>query len=153
MRLDQPAIGRQFESWHMAFAQPPASELQKFSQASWEDAMPVTRSSIEKPIGLMLALDSGADGWLGATGPRSDGGSSPTPLRRRDDARVSGSATVVELQQHVTQRREPGGEAGQHAERVGERVGAFRAAADVHPRLQPFQADAERAQQQRHRHP
>ncbi len=47
---------RSFESWHMGFVRPPATAIQSLSQAAWEDAIPYTRSGVEKSEGLGLLL-------------------------------------------------------------------------------------------------
>lgn len=54
--LDAPASERQFASWHMAFCEPPASEMQGLETASWEEAIPMTRTLYERSPGLALLL-------------------------------------------------------------------------------------------------
>ena len=54
--LSAPASERQFASWHMAFCEPPESELQALETASWEEAVPMTRTTYERSEGLALLL-------------------------------------------------------------------------------------------------
>ena len=54
--LNAPSRGRQFQSWHMGFCEPPETELQTLATASWEEAIPITRVSYERSEGLGLLL-------------------------------------------------------------------------------------------------
>jgi FAD-dependent sensor of blue light len=54
--LDSPGGRRHFTEWHMAFAEPPNSELQMLSNAAWDESIPLTRDGIEKPEALALVL-------------------------------------------------------------------------------------------------
>lgn len=54
--LNAPASQRQFASWHMAFCEPPESDLQALETASWEEAVPMTRATYERSPGLALLL-------------------------------------------------------------------------------------------------
>lgn len=54
--LNAPASQRQFASWHMAFCEPPESGLEELETASWEDAIPMTRTIYERSQGLALLL-------------------------------------------------------------------------------------------------
>jgi hypothetical protein len=54
--LHAPSGSRQFESWHMGFSQPPQTELQILANASWEEAIPVTRDTYARSEGLGLLL-------------------------------------------------------------------------------------------------
>ena len=51
-----PADGRLFDSWHMGFVHATGSAMQALSQAAWEDAIPYTRTDMEKSEGLGLLL-------------------------------------------------------------------------------------------------
>jgi hypothetical protein len=55
--LNTTASERQFESWHMGFCSPPQTELQLLATASWEDAIPMTRSTQKRSQGLGLLLN------------------------------------------------------------------------------------------------
>ena len=54
--LNALANERQFASWHMAFCEAPESELQALETASWEEAIPMTRTTYERSQGLALLL-------------------------------------------------------------------------------------------------
>lgn len=56
-------VRREFSAWHMGFCEPPASVLQQLAQARWEEAMPVTRDTVEESVGLGLALQYWSQ-WL-----------------------------------------------------------------------------------------
>lgn len=51
-----PSCSRQFESWHMGFCEPPQTVLQTLATASWEEAMPITRTDYECSEGLGFLL-------------------------------------------------------------------------------------------------
>lgn len=46
--MDAPGLQRHLPSWHMAFAEAPASELQILSNACWDESIPLTRTGMEK---------------------------------------------------------------------------------------------------------
>jgi len=52
----QPIATRQFESWHMAFCEPPGSALQELSNNTWEESMPITRNSFDRSEHLEMVL-------------------------------------------------------------------------------------------------
>lgn len=54
--LDASSDQRQFKDWHMAFAEPPSSEVQALANADWDTSMPITRSTYAKSEGLGMAL-------------------------------------------------------------------------------------------------
>jgi Sensors of blue-light using FAD len=67
-RLNQPIATRQFENWHMAFAQAPSSVLEELSNEYWEMTLPGLQSSQYHSPGLTLLLDF----WRSARDGRTD---------------------------------------------------------------------------------
>lgn len=55
--MRKPQAERHFSSWHMGFADAPATALQELSQAAWEDAMPLTRTTFETTESIALVLE------------------------------------------------------------------------------------------------
>ena len=53
---DALASERQFAAWHMAFCEAPESELQALETASWEETIPMARTTYERSQGLALLL-------------------------------------------------------------------------------------------------
>jgi hypothetical protein len=55
--LRNPVAERQFGSWHMGFTAAPQTAMQELSQFAWEESIPLTRTTLETPPGLALALE------------------------------------------------------------------------------------------------
>ncbi len=47
---------RYFETWHMGFCDAPETAVQQLANASWEQAMPITRDEFQGSKGLELAV-------------------------------------------------------------------------------------------------
>lgn len=75
--FDAPVGTRQFESWYMGFCAPPENALQAIATADWINAMPLTRSTLEKSEALSIVLSYWSR-WV-ADRPHSDTG----PFRGR----------------------------------------------------------------------
>lgn len=54
--FDTPVGTRLFESWYMGFCEPPQNALQSIANADWIDAMPLTRSTLEKSEAMSIVL-------------------------------------------------------------------------------------------------
>lgn len=54
--LDVPIASRQFPAWYMGFCEPPADEFQRIANAEWAQAMPITRTTMERSEGMSLVM-------------------------------------------------------------------------------------------------
>lgn len=54
--LDAPIASRQFPSWYMGFCEPPVNAFQSIANAEWAQAMPITRTTMERSEGMSLVL-------------------------------------------------------------------------------------------------
>jgi Sensors of blue-light using FAD len=70
--FDAPVATRQFESWYMGFCEPPENALQAIATADWINAMPLTRSTLEKSEAMSIVLSYWSR-WV-ADRPRNDAG-------------------------------------------------------------------------------
>jgi hypothetical protein len=66
---------RYFDARHMGFCEPPGSALQRLANASWEQAMPITRDEVEGFEGLSLV----AYYWNKWSAERQRGGAHAPP--------------------------------------------------------------------------
>ncbi len=54
--LDSPLSERHFAGWHMGFCEPPANEFQAIANDDWASAMPLTRTTMQRPEPLAIVL-------------------------------------------------------------------------------------------------
>lgn len=71
---DRPISERQFGSWHMGFCETPATTLQALANTTWEESIPMTRTTFERSEGLGLLLYYW-NNWKAQ--PRADGSRRP----------------------------------------------------------------------------
>lgn len=54
--LDTPLKERHFAGWHMGFCEPPVNAFQAIANDDWAGAMPLTRTTIQRPEPLAIVL-------------------------------------------------------------------------------------------------
>ncbi len=54
--LDTPLTERHFSGWHMGFCEPPVNEFQAIANDDWAGAMPLTRTTMQRPEPLAIVL-------------------------------------------------------------------------------------------------
>lgn len=54
--LEMPLTERHFAGWHMGFCEPPVNEFQTIANDDWANAIPLTRTTMQRSEPLALAL-------------------------------------------------------------------------------------------------